>query len=89
MKPSVAALKQIGIWTGAFERQPASKVREAAAELEQLGYGAIWFSEALGRKSSHKPPCCLRNVSNPCRHWNCEYLWTRPFHNGGWAENIE
>ena len=90
MKPSVAALKQIGIWTGAFERQPASKVREAAAELEQLGYGAIWFSEALGRETFTQAALLLAETSaNPCRHWNCEYLWTRPFHNGGWAENIE
>jgi probable F420-dependent oxidoreductase len=51
MKSSSIALKPIGIWTGAFEQQPAAKVREAAAELEQLGYGAIWFSEGLGREA--------------------------------------
>jgi len=50
VKPSAVSLKQIGIWTGAFERQPASKVKEAGAELEKLGYGAIWFSEGLGRE---------------------------------------
>lgn len=44
-------LKKIGIWTGAFESQPAGKVREAVGELEQLGYGAAWFSEGLGRES--------------------------------------
>lgn len=44
-------LKKIGIWTGNFESQPASKVREAVAELERLGYGAVWFSEGLGRES--------------------------------------
>ncbi len=44
-------LKKIGIWTGAFEQQPAGKVKAAVAELEQLGYGAVWFSEAFGRES--------------------------------------
>jgi probable F420-dependent oxidoreductase len=44
-------LQPIGIWTGAFERQPANKVRDAAAQLEQLGYGAIWFSESSGREA--------------------------------------
>jgi probable F420-dependent oxidoreductase len=44
-------LTPIGIWTGAFDQQPAAKVREAAAELEQLGFGAIWCSEALGREA--------------------------------------
>ena len=45
------ALKKIGIWSGAFEQQPASKVREVVAELEQLGYGAVWYSEGFGRES--------------------------------------
>ena len=44
-------LKRIGIWTGAFEQQPAGKVKAAVAELEQLGYGAVWFSEGFGRES--------------------------------------
>jgi probable F420-dependent oxidoreductase len=51
MKPSSMTLGQIGIWTGAFERHPAGKTQEAAAELEQLGYGAVWYSEATGRES--------------------------------------
>ena len=44
-------IKKIGIWTGNFESQPASKLREAVAELDQLGYGAVWFSEGIGRES--------------------------------------
>jgi probable F420-dependent oxidoreductase len=43
-------LGPIGIWTRQFEDQPASRAQEAAAELEQLGYGAIWFGEAFGRE---------------------------------------
>jgi len=42
-------LGSIGVWTFAFEGQPIGKVREAAAELDELGYGAIWFGEAFGR----------------------------------------
>jgi hypothetical protein len=90
VKPSAVSLKQIGIWTGAFERQPASKVQEAGAELEKLGYGAIWFSEGLGREAFTQAALLLAGTSRILvAHWNCEYLWTRPFHNGGWAENIE
>jgi len=44
-------LKKIGIWTGAFEPQPMSVVKNAVAELEQLGYGAVWYMEAFGRES--------------------------------------
>ncbi|MFF5426156.1 MULTISPECIES: TIGR03620 family F420-dependent LLM class oxidoreductase [unclassified Streptomyces] len=42
-------LGRIGIWTFAFEGQPAGRVRESAAEIEELGYGALWYGEAFGR----------------------------------------
>ncbi|MFI2738785.1 TIGR03620 family F420-dependent LLM class oxidoreductase [Streptomyces sp. NPDC018711] len=42
-------LGRVGIWTFAYEGQPAGRVRESAAELEELGYGAIWHGEAFGR----------------------------------------
>ena len=57
-------LQPIGIWTGAFERQPASKLREAAAELEQLGYGAIWFSESSGREALTQAALLLAATSD-------------------------
>jgi probable F420-dependent oxidoreductase len=50
-KSSPISLKPIGIWTGAFEQQPAAKVHEAVAELEQLRFGAIWYLEAVGREA--------------------------------------
>jgi probable F420-dependent oxidoreductase len=48
---SLPPLKKIGIWTGAFEQQPATIVKGAVEELEQLGYGAVWYMEAFGRES--------------------------------------
>jgi probable F420-dependent oxidoreductase len=51
MNSSSMELGQIGIWTAQFDYQPAAKVREASAELEQLGFGAIWFPESVGRES--------------------------------------
>ena len=41
----------IGIWTAQFDYQPAAKAQEAAAELEELGFGAIWFPESVGREA--------------------------------------
>jgi probable F420-dependent oxidoreductase len=41
----------VGIWTMQFEHHPAGRVREAASELEERGYGAIWFGEAAGREA--------------------------------------
>ncbi|MBI3001626.1 MAG: LLM class F420-dependent oxidoreductase, partial [Deltaproteobacteria bacterium] len=46
MNSSSMELGAIGIWTAQFDYQPAAKAREAAAELEQLGFGAIWFPES-------------------------------------------
>jgi probable F420-dependent oxidoreductase len=51
MNSSSMELGPIGIWTAQFDYQPAAKAREAAAELEQLGFAAIWFPESVGRES--------------------------------------
>src|SRR3954452_5109959 len=48
--PSIP-LGTVGIWTTRFESQPAAKAQEAAAEIESLGYGAIWIGEAMGREA--------------------------------------
>jgi probable F420-dependent oxidoreductase len=42
---------RVGVWTFAFELHPATKAREAAAIVEDLGYGAIWIPEAMGREA--------------------------------------
>ena len=42
---------RIGIWTFHFEQQPWAAVAEAAAELDALGYGALWFPESRGREA--------------------------------------
>ena len=40
---------RIGIWTAAFEAHPSARAREAAQELEALGYPGLWINEATGR----------------------------------------
>ena len=42
-------LGRVGIWTFALDLQPIARARELAAELEELGYGAIWVPDAIGR----------------------------------------
>jgi probable F420-dependent oxidoreductase len=44
-------LGRVGIWTFQLELQPAARAKEAAAEIEELGYGALWIPEALGREA--------------------------------------
>jgi len=42
-------LPPVGLWTGALDMVPAGRARELAAELEELGYGAVWIPEVAGR----------------------------------------
>ncbi|MBM3672389.1 MAG: LLM class F420-dependent oxidoreductase [Actinobacteria bacterium] len=48
MRP-VTELGRVGAWTFALDQQAAPRAQELAAELEELGYGAIWIPEAVGR----------------------------------------
>lgn len=40
-----------GIWTNQLDNFPAAQAQEAAAELEELGFGALWFGESTGREA--------------------------------------
>src|ERR1700722_16153633 len=51
MAQRTVQLGTIGIWTGGLDAFPAARVQEAAAELEELGFGALWFGEAFGREA--------------------------------------
>ena len=42
-------LGRVGIWTFVLDLQPVARARELAAEIEELGYGAIWVPDAVGR----------------------------------------
>jgi probable F420-dependent oxidoreductase len=42
---------RIGIWTSVLDQHPAARGQEAAAELDALGFGALWFPEAMGREA--------------------------------------
>jgi probable F420-dependent oxidoreductase len=40
-------LGRVGIWTFTLDLQPIARAREVAAEVEELGYGAVWVPEAF------------------------------------------
>lgn len=48
---SVPDLGRLGIWTGALDALPVAAAQEAVAELDELGFGALWFGEAYGREA--------------------------------------
>jgi probable F420-dependent oxidoreductase len=43
---------RIGVWLGSLSLLAADDEREAARELERLGYGALWFGEGVGTRES-------------------------------------
>jgi probable F420-dependent oxidoreductase len=44
-------LGSTGIWTNQLDLLPGARAQQAAAEIEALGFGALWFGEALGREA--------------------------------------
>ncbi|MET0132950.1 MAG: TIGR03620 family F420-dependent LLM class oxidoreductase [Kibdelosporangium sp.] len=59
MKPQ-EYLGRVGIWT-LFDGQPTGLVRDAVAELDSLGYGALFYGEAFGRDALTQAPLWLES----------------------------
>lgn len=47
-KPAVN-IGKVGIWYGGIDALPTPKAQETAQLVEELGYGALWVAEAVGR----------------------------------------
>ena len=47
----MTTLGRIGLWTTALDALPISQAREQVAELDEQGWGALWFGEAYGREA--------------------------------------
>ncbi len=41
---------RVGLWSADFDLQPMSKAQEAIAEVEEMGYCAVWVPEAVLRE---------------------------------------
>ena len=42
-------LRPVGLWTFHLDLQPVGRARQVVAELDELGYAAVWLPDALGR----------------------------------------
>ena len=47
-----ARLGSVGFWTFQLDGLDASAAREAASQVEEMGYGAIWIPEGFGSKEA-------------------------------------
>ena len=51
MEDEQPAIGRVGLWTFALEGLTAPEFRDTAAEIDELGYGTLWFGEAFGREA--------------------------------------
>src|SRR5215203_6540790 len=65
---------EVGLWSSALNSLPAPQAKEAVAEIEELGYAALWFGEAQGREAFTNASMLLsatrseeRRVGKECR----------------------
>lgn len=57
MSDALPAIGRIGVFSAPLEVMPRSVGVEFAAELEELGYGAIWSGEGLGTREIFANAC--------------------------------
>ena len=51
MSVRTPGLGRVGVWAGDFDLLTAADVRQAAAAIEDLGYGTLWFPGTIGREA--------------------------------------
>ena len=51
MMPTLEHMGRVGAWSGQLAGLPHAQVRRAAAHIEDLGLGALWYGEAFGREA--------------------------------------
>ena len=69
---------EIGIWSSDLNRVAAPQAIEAAVEIEELGYAALWFGEALGREAFTNASLLLCATSQlVVSHWHRQHLRPR------------
>jgi probable F420-dependent oxidoreductase len=56
-------LGSFGVWLGALGQEPAAREREIARRLEGLGFGALWYGEALANREAFSHAAILLSAT--------------------------
>ncbi len=75
--PTTTAIGRVGVWTGQLDFSSADVVREAAREVEDLGYGALWTGEAVGREVLSAAQLLLSATSSLVVATGIANVWAR------------
>jgi len=78
MEPSeLAPLNRVGVWTFALGGLPFPMLREAAAEIEELGYGSLWFPESPAGEPFVASSLVLASTSTLIAGTGIASIWLR------------
>jgi probable F420-dependent oxidoreductase len=68
---------RVGLFAGALSQQPAAVQREVVAEMERLGYGTLWYGEAVGREAFAQGAIFLAATSRLVVASGIANIWAR------------
>jgi probable F420-dependent oxidoreductase len=71
-------LGRVGIWTFNLDQWPAPEAREAAQELQQLGYAAVWLPETFTREAIANASLLLGATDEIVVATGIASIWARP-----------
>lgn len=74
---STLDIGRYGIWTFQLDLVPASQSQEAAAEIEEMGFGAVWVPEAVGREAFTSAGLLLAGTSTITVATGIASIWAR------------
>ncbi|MCU0309334.1 MAG: LLM class F420-dependent oxidoreductase [Acidimicrobiales bacterium] len=70
-------LGRVGIWQYQLDLVPSARSQELAAEVEALGYGAIWIPEAVGREAFTSATLLLSGTERIVVATGIASIWAR------------
>lgn len=68
---------RIGIWTFTLDLVPSSQAVEHVDELDELGFGAVWVPEAVGREAFTSAALLLRGGTDIVVATGIASIWAR------------
>lgn len=77
MRTTLLALPRLGIWTGSLDAVPLAEACDHAAEIERLGYGALWVPEVAGRDVFVGLGAILRSTDQLVGATGIASIWAR------------
>jgi probable F420-dependent oxidoreductase len=75
--PVTERIGRVGVWSGQLDFSAAADVRDAAREVESLGYGALWTGEAIGREVLTAAQLVLAATSSLVVATGIANIWAR------------